>query len=174
GHMPKDGSGTYAGYNPADSADAIAQLEGLRAKGAEFLVIPATAFWWLDHYGEFRRHLGLYYPEVAREDNVCAIFALGGADVDRRYEYQRLLDRMRTVADSNLPPAARVLVVSRGDPECLRLGERQAGHFPQQPDGVYAGHYPADSAAAIGHLEALRDRGFDFLLVPATACWRFD
>ena len=73
-----------------------------------------------------------------------------------------------------LPPEATVVVASRGDDELLELDGRRAWHFPQDEDGVYAGHYPADDAAAIAHLEQLRERGAGFLLLPATALWWLD
>jgi predicted O-methyltransferase YrrM len=62
-------------------------------------------------------------------------------------------------------------VVSRGDDDLLKLDGRQGWHFPQTVGGVYAGHYPGDSAEAIAHLEALRAVGGDFLLFPSTALW---
>jgi GT2 family glycosyltransferase len=52
GHFPQDPEGRYLGHHPRDSEDAIAQLEGLREDGAEYLVMPATSLWWLDHYEE--------------------------------------------------------------------------------------------------------------------------
>lgn len=89
-------------------------------------------------------------------------------------EYQRLVDGIQALVRAVLPPQATVLVVSRGDDELLDLGVRQAWHFPQTAGGVYAGHHPADAADAVGHLEALRARGGDFLLFPATALWWLD
>jgi hypothetical protein len=56
----------------------------------------------------------------------------------------------------------------------LKLDGRQAWHFPQNQNGVYAGYHPVDSMAAISHLEALRARGGAFLLFPGTAFWWFD
>jgi GT2 family glycosyltransferase len=85
--------------------------------------------------------------------------------------YQRLTERIRKVVAAAVPPDATVLVVSKGDEELLQLAGRTAWHFPQGEDGSYAGHHPADSAAAIAHLEALRDKGADFLLLPETARW---
>jgi GT2 family glycosyltransferase len=79
-HFPSDADGGYAGYHPADSAEAIAQLEMLRARGASFLLVPSTALWWLDYYGEFARHLVSRYREVLREQDTCLIFALGTAN----------------------------------------------------------------------------------------------
>jgi GT2 family glycosyltransferase len=60
-HFPQDDQGAYAGWYPADSAACIAELERLRARGADFLVIPETARWWLRHYVEFADHLERHY-----------------------------------------------------------------------------------------------------------------
>jgi hypothetical protein len=75
-HFPQGEDGTYAGYYPADSAAAIAHLEGLRRKGAQFLLFPSTALWWLEHYPDFRRHLETRYRTVIRQDDTCLVFAL--------------------------------------------------------------------------------------------------
>lgn len=89
--------------------------------------------------------------------------------------YRELVERIREVADRELPPDATVLVVSNGDDELLKLGASRRGwHFPQMEDGTYAGHHPGDSAEAIAHLEALRGRGAEFVLVPTTSGWWFD
>lgn len=75
-HFPQDPTGTYAGYRPADSGAAIAHLEALRARGGDFLVFPETAFWWLDHYAHFRRHLEQRYRLVTRRIDTAAIYSL--------------------------------------------------------------------------------------------------
>jgi SAM-dependent methyltransferase len=85
--------------------------------------------------------------------------------------YRRVIAKIREVVRAALPAGATVIVVSRGDDELTRLDGRTGWHFPQGLSGVYAGHHPADSAEAIRHLEDLRTRGGQFLLVPATAFW---
>jgi GT2 family glycosyltransferase len=86
--------------------------------------------------------------------------------------YRDLIERIREVVDRELPPDATVLVVSSGDDELLKLGANRRGwHFPQIEDGTYAGCHPAGSADAIAHLEALRSRGADYILFPATSGW---
>jgi hypothetical protein len=70
-----------------------------------------------------------------------------------------------------LPAGEIVAVVSRGDPELLKLEHVVAWHFPEARAGVYAGHHPADGAAAVAALEAVRARGAAFLLFPGTAFW---
>jgi GT2 family glycosyltransferase len=76
GHFPQSPDGGYLGHHPGDSAEAVAQLEKLRAGGAEYLVLPSTAFWWLEHYGGFAEHLRERYPVVAL--GACAIYGLAG------------------------------------------------------------------------------------------------
>jgi FkbM family methyltransferase len=77
-HFPQDDAGVYAGCHPADSAEAIAQFESLRRKGAEYLVFPQTSAWWLDYYSEFRDHLRRECRVVVR-DEACVIFAMSCA-----------------------------------------------------------------------------------------------
>lgn len=74
-HFPQDEEGIYAGYYPADSTGAVLHLEELRQRGAEFLLFPGTALWWLERYGEFREHLDGYYRRVWG-DEVCVIYGL--------------------------------------------------------------------------------------------------
>jgi glycosyltransferase involved in cell wall biosynthesis len=84
---------------------------------------------------------------------------------------RRVAARVRSDTDRLLPDGATVLVVTRGDEDLLRIGRRDARHFPQTPDGVYAGHHPADSTAAVEHLESLRRDGASHLVIPATSDW---
>jgi len=74
-HFPQGDCGVFAGHYPESSAEAIAQLERLRANGAEFLVVPRTSTWWLDYYVEFRQHLERGNSAVLRDES-CTIFAL--------------------------------------------------------------------------------------------------
>ena len=85
-----------------------------------------------------------------------------------------LASRVCDIARVVTPPGANILVVSRGDEALLAVSGRAGWHFPQDERGQYAGFYPADSAAAIEHLERVRARGGDFLLFPRTAFWWLD
>jgi hypothetical protein len=80
-HFPRTDDGRYAGHYPADSDDAIRQLEALRERGAGYVVFPATSLWWLDHYPELGRHLGRYTCLV-RDEDTCAIFDLTQAPAE--------------------------------------------------------------------------------------------
>ncbi|MFL5832859.1 MAG: glycosyltransferase family 2 protein [Solirubrobacterales bacterium] len=88
--------------------------------------------------------------------------------------YSRLVERIRAAAREEVPDGARVLVVSRGDRDLVDLGDLEAGHFPQDPQGRYLGHHPRDSEDAIAQLEALRESGAEYLLLPATSSWWLD
>jgi GT2 family glycosyltransferase len=60
-HFPQGEDGGYAGHYPADSEACILELERLRQRGADFLLIPETALWWLRHYTRFAEHLEQHY-----------------------------------------------------------------------------------------------------------------
>jgi glycosyltransferase involved in cell wall biosynthesis len=75
-HFPRNGTTGYAGYYPADSAGAIQHLELMRTQGAQFMVFPRTARWWLSHYAEFRVHLD-ETGRVIWSDEDCQIYQLG-------------------------------------------------------------------------------------------------
>ncbi len=77
-HFPRSSNGTYRGWYPAQSGDAIAHLEELRAAGAEYLLLPAPSLWWLEHYAGLRDHLRAHYMEVIREPEACTVYALRG------------------------------------------------------------------------------------------------
>jgi GT2 family glycosyltransferase len=75
GHFPQAADGVYAGHHPADSAEAVAHLEALRAGGGQYLLIPEPAFWWLDHYAGFAAHLREHHTLVL-DDPACRVVRL--------------------------------------------------------------------------------------------------
>jgi hypothetical protein len=74
-HFPLGRNHQYAGYYPKDSAEAIRELEEVRAKGGDFLLVPKTGFWWLDHYSDFSAHLMDRYRLIHRDES-CILFEL--------------------------------------------------------------------------------------------------
>jgi GT2 family glycosyltransferase len=91
-----------------------------------------------------------------------------------RSGYSALRSRVREAVERSVPSGATVLVVTKGDDELLDMGGRRAEHFPQGEDGGYSGYHPADSLAAITHLERRRGEGARYLLFPETAMWWLD
>lgn len=74
-HFPQTEAGVYAGHYPADSREAVDQLERLRARGAHYLLLPQTSFWWLDYYRGLQRYLAVSCREIVSND-ACRIFDL--------------------------------------------------------------------------------------------------
>jgi hypothetical protein len=156
-HFPQESDGTYAGYYPADSEEAIGHLDDLVESGADYLVLPRTAFWWPDHYAELARHLAAHFRLVVRLDETCLIYALSESG-----------ERLAAFLDSLLPPKAAVAVVSNGDSHMLDLG-RPASHFPADEDGNWASAFDTGHSEIPEALDELRADGTRFLVVPADA-----
>jgi SAM-dependent methyltransferase len=91
-----------------------------------------------------------------------------------RFNYEMLIPRLRTMVEAALPAGAVALVVSKGDERLLSFNGRTGWHFLRNAQGLYAGHHPADSAAAIAALERLRRDGAGYLVFPHVALWWLD
>lgn len=75
-HYPLSASGVSADYTDVDDAAAIAQLEALRAEGAEYLVVTSPALPWLANHPDLEAHLEERYATVARDRGIARIYAL--------------------------------------------------------------------------------------------------
>jgi len=93
-HFPRQQDGTYAGYYPSDSEAAITHLNSCRAMDVRFLVIPRTAFWWLDHYSGFGAHLESHHRLIWRDQN-CMVYKLSDPQGKAAW---RIRDRMRALS----------------------------------------------------------------------------
>ena len=165
-HFPQSESGGYAGHHPRDGATAIGELEELRRRGAEYLVIPATAQWWLEFYEGLAAHLAGRGQLVAEADGVCTIYSLGPeqpppllltplgpprASVEQLREYLGLL----------LPGDAQLTVLEEG-------GEGIAAALaPLRATALgLVGH---DATSAIVALHERGRAGAEYVVVPRTA-----
>jgi oxalate---CoA ligase len=63
--------GQYNGC-PADDETAIRELERLRHGGANFIVFGWPAFWWLNHYADFREFLERTFSRIHSNDRIVA------------------------------------------------------------------------------------------------------
>lgn len=88
--------------------------------------------------------------------------------------YRMLIERIRVAVGACVSTDATIAVVSRGDDALLDFGGPAAWHFPIAADGRWAGHYPADTAAAVAQIEAVHLAGADYLLLPEPAFWWLD
>jgi GT2 family glycosyltransferase len=86
-------------------------------------------------------------------------------------DYVALTHRVAEAVRLAVPEGGTVVVVSRGDDALVEIPGREAWHFPQLDDGMYAGRHPANDEEAITELERLRERGARFFVLPATARW---
>jgi predicted O-methyltransferase YrrM len=55
---------------PEDDATAVRELERLRQAGAGFIALVWPAFWWLDHYTGFVRHLRAHFTPSIENDRL--------------------------------------------------------------------------------------------------------
>jgi hypothetical protein len=75
-HFPQTDSGLYAGRHPTDSAEAIRDLEKMRFKGAQYLLVPEPSYWWFESYPELSNYLRDRYRLVIQREETCKVFSL--------------------------------------------------------------------------------------------------
>lgn len=125
-HFPVDATGAYAGFHPKTAEDAVAHIESLRGSGVRFFCLPATAFWWLDHYRGLTAWLNAHCRLVAREPDSCVVFDLHEPpQAPAAGEHPEgtvgrpapgVMAQARAILDALLPAEALVLVLgSDGD-----------------------------------------------------------
>jgi hypothetical protein len=165
-HFPQEADGRYAGYHPADSDSAIALLENLRAQGADFLLLPSTAFWWLDYYEGFRQYLEQRYSVVEAGEH-CWIAALtenlaGNADTGTMSApaTSPLGEQMRELLESLLPDDARTAILAVGRQNLVGLDRYETWLVPST--GREHSHGPSET------LTRLEQNGVRFVVVPKT------
>jgi hypothetical protein len=76
-HFPCDASGAWAGFYPVDDDQALEWLLSEADRGAQYLAVPATSSWWLDHYTGFSAHLARGGGIVEDEPDAVRIYRLG-------------------------------------------------------------------------------------------------
>jgi hypothetical protein len=167
-HFPQVEGGGYAGHHPADAADAIGRLEQVRARGAGYLVFPATARWWLDHYGELRRHLEAQHELVADDPETCTIYRLREPSPATALrviprEGNRTARQAGELAARLLPEGAVVAVVTDTEQPHVPFEGLDAFALPM----CAAATDKEEPQAVIDALEAARARGAGYLVVPS-------
>ena len=159
-HFPRTATGAYVGHHPADDADAIGRLEAARGEGARFLLLPATALWWLDHYAGLARHLETHYRRVADQPDSAIIFSLEGSvssaeQVPDQWS-EALARNVRSVVTALLPAGAKVLLAS------------DSGRT-SPIDGLAVKPFRPEATAA--KLESERSGGAEYLVIPNPTDW---
>src|SRR5262249_40351316 len=123
-HFPQGPNGAYAGYHPENGAAAIKHLEELRERGAQFLLIPQTSFWWFDHYTDFRDYLNQRFSRVIDQPEICVLFDLARAKEKRVSESIGASDPSIEVRESP--------VTNRTTPEPRAFGVNISGHLTSE------------------------------------------
>jgi hypothetical protein len=110
-HFPADSEGGYAGYYPRTSEEAIAQVEAARRSGAEYLCLPASALWWLEHYQTLASWLGVHCRVAAREGPTCILYDLLRSPAEKVVDEQSGSgQQLSSLLDSLLPDGALLFV----------------------------------------------------------------
>jgi hypothetical protein len=136
-HFPQSPTGIYAGHYPADGEEAVAHLEELRSSGAEYLVIPAEAKWWLEHYRELRAALEEHGELLASDAEAADIYALSiearqrGAKLASR-EPTSLAPAVGSLLRALLPDRAGVVLIG-AEAEAVDIEERPCWRLPAEP-----------------------------------------
>jgi GT2 family glycosyltransferase len=181
-HFPRAADGRYAGYHPTDGHEAVAHLERLRASGARFIVFPRTAWWWLEYYRDFARHLEATYAVKDRTAD-CLVFDLGtcrpGASPDdwpepRHHDESVAAEEHKSLGVAGVPvaaPSALAEVVSALLPDDARVavGTTGSADFPGLHPGRAAALTLRGEAATRAAIEKLSADGVGFLVLPKAA-----
>lgn len=86
--------------------------------------------------------------------------------------WEATLARIAATMRRVLPPDAVVASVAKWDPTLLRLSRRRGRQFPDRR--LLGDGYPAESEAAIRHLEELRSEGLSHIVFPSSSFWWLD
>jgi hypothetical protein len=163
-HFPQDSEGGYAGHHPHDSEAAIAEIEELRRRGAEYLVVPATGRWWLDYYKGFARHLATHGEPVADNPDTCLIYRLGKGGqtgLSPSAAPGTSIEQMRDFLENLIPPEAAIAVLEVN-------GGIASGLAPLLAVSLHAGD-PADDKSVLARLSGMAAVGTGYLVVPRAA-----
>jgi hypothetical protein len=136
-HFPQSPTGLYAGHYPADGKEAVAHLEELRAAGAEYLVIPAEARWWLEHYPELRAALEEGGELLASDAEAAEIYALAPRQSSAvlrpaALEAARIAPPVGSLLRALLPDRAGVVLIGPGA-DAVEIDDRPCWRLPAEP-----------------------------------------
>jgi hypothetical protein len=110
-HFPADAEGRYAGYYPRTGEEAIAQLEAARNAGSEYFCLPATAFWWLEHYAGLAGWLGVHCRVAAEDRQTCIVYDLLRSPEETPADDSASDQQLRALVEAILPADAALFTV---------------------------------------------------------------
>jgi GT2 family glycosyltransferase len=131
-HYPLAPEGHYLGFYPPDGTPAIAHLEWVRAQGVRYLLLPATAGWWIDSFSRLASHLAETTELVAERADVGRLYDL--APEPRRGDVVRVTAQLADAWERVSGTAPSILDWSTGLELATRLPERTVFSPPSAGD----------------------------------------
>jgi hypothetical protein len=156
-HYPQTGSGQYLGHHPETGAAAVAHLESLRLRGAQYLVVPSVYGWFLDFYADLRSHLNREGELVYRDEN-CAIYSLTKRAVSSTNTKTAVERQLSDLLAAVLPHGSKLVALSWSHAALAGGGEFQL-------QGSSNGDAGDPSFAALA--ATVTGSGAQYLVVPA-------
>ena len=157
-HYPQTASGGYLGHHPATGAAAVAHLETLRARGAQYLVIPGIYGWFVDYYADLRNHLSRTADLIQRDD-VCAIYCLTKRDLGTMPAGNANERQLRELVAAVLPRGSNILAF-----DWSRAALAGSGfHVLESPSPSGQGE-----AGLAGMAETIKGAGAEYMVIPAS------
>lgn len=114
-------------------------------------------------------HQQLVYRDAEVMATLGLVLARHAPGAPAAIYYRQLLDRVRASVAKNVPPEVPVAVASLGDEAMLQLDGRRAWHFPAAMTESALAYTIDDTVRLLEQLEALRQAGAQYLLLPASA-----
>jgi hypothetical protein len=150
-HYPQTGTGQYIGHHPETGVAAVAHLEALRLRGAQYLVIPSIYAWFLDYYTDLRQHLSRL-GELVHQDDVCAIYSLFKRELASTPGATAAERQLRDLLAAVLPPGSTIVALGWAHAALAEVPEFKVVEAPPTAAGLEAG---------------IRSSGARYLVVPA-------
>lgn len=137
GHFPQTPTGLYAGHYPSDDREAVSHLEELQEAGAEYLVIPAEARWWLEHYPALREALEERGELLPSDSQTALIYALmrtepSPAGPPAELEPARTAPPISSLLRALLPDRAGVVLIGPAA-DSIEIDDRPCWRLPAEP-----------------------------------------
>jgi GT2 family glycosyltransferase len=188
GHFPQSETAVYSGYHFPDSAALLEQLDLLRNRGAQYLVLPETAYWWLDFYRGFHTYLSTACSRIGEPGGSCMIFRLpesdappngvranlsraGASSTDAKQVDPSLPSQICNLAKLSIPAGSSVLLAGLDDRPLPEFEAYRALPFPAPSTSTKPF---VDSADAISQVETLRREKAEYVVFPVTVFWWLD
>jgi hypothetical protein len=158
-HYPQNGSGQYLGHHPESGAAAVAQLESLRMRGAQYLVVPSIYGWFLDFYTDLRNHLTREGEVIHRDEN-CTIYGLAKRDATSHNDKTAVERQLQDLVAAVLPHGTAIVALSWAQAALAGTGDFRLKEPPAGDSGADSGF---SSFAA-----AINASGAEYLVIPAS------